>query len=55
MILGKLANLIDFGFLHVCVQSTSNFVFKLLERVEKMKKVQFEKNQFCQKVPGNDQ
>ena len=37
MILRKLANFLDFVFLHICVQSASNFVFKLCEIVEKMK------------------
>ena len=37
MILKKLANFIDFRFLHLCIQSTLNFVFKLWEIVEKMK------------------
>ena len=34
---GKLENLIDFIFLHVCVESTKNFLFKIWETVEKMK------------------
>ena len=37
VILRKLANLIDFRFLHVCVPSTQNFVSKILEMLEKIK------------------
>ena len=37
MILGKLANLIDFKFLHVCVQNTKNSDLKIWEMVEKIK------------------
>ena len=37
MILRKLANLIDFRFLHVCVQSAYNFVSKISGMLEKIK------------------
>ena len=37
MILRKFANFILFGILHVCIQSTLNFVFKLWTIVEKIK------------------
>ena len=42
MILRKLENLIDFRFLHVCVQSTQNFV-KIWKIVEKTKTDQRQK------------
>ena len=34
----KLANFTDFRFLHVCVQSTQNFIFKIWEMVVKIKR-----------------
>ena len=37
MILRKLANFIDFRFLHVCVQSAYNFFFKFWEMIETIK------------------
>ena len=37
VIFPKLANFIDFRFLHVYVQSTSIFVFKIQEIIEKLK------------------
>ena len=37
MILGKLANFIDFKYLHVCVQNTLNSDFKICEMAEKIK------------------
>ena len=37
MILRELGNLIDFRFLHVCVQTTWNLVFEIWEIVEKIK------------------
>ena len=37
MILGKLANLIDFRFLHVCVQNIKNLAFKIWEMIEMVK------------------
>ena len=39
VIFKNLANFIDFQFLHVCVQSISNFVFKTWKMVEKIKAV----------------
>ena len=37
VILRKLANFIDFRFLHVCVQNTWDFVFKIYKIVKKIK------------------
>ena len=37
MILSKLANFIDFRFLHVCVQNILNFVSKIWEMVDEIK------------------
>ena len=37
MILGNLANFIDFKFLYVCAQNTKNFVLKIWEMVKKIK------------------
>ena len=39
MIHRKLANLIGFRFLHVCIQYTENFVFKIWEMIGKIKTV----------------